>query len=349
VLFILTAASAVVPSLLLIWYFWAGDVQPEPGRVLWATFGLGVLSVIPVLMVELPVARLLAPIHDPYLHGVLDAFFGAAAPEEGFKLLVLLAYCDRHPEFDEPMDGIVYGAVASLGFATLENVLYVSGGGIGLAALRAVTAVPLHAFGGAILGYYVGQAKFTPKHRFRLILTGYLLAFALHGLYDFPLLTLADFKRLGLGEAPPVAHLLLLITLGALAFEWTFAVSRTRRLRVDQLHVLAVRALQYGVAPPPGVLTAAPPTTGSLVRGWVMLLSGGALACLGGLVVLVLAGAALFDRSQVPGGVLQMALGGVIIGVLPLLLGLFMFARGLRRMRVQGPISPYVTVRPQGG
>ncbi len=337
-LFLLTAVSAIVPSLLLIWYFWAGDVQPEPGRVLWATFGLGVLSVIPVLMVELPVARLLAHVHDPYLRGALDAFFGASAPEEGFKLLVLLAYCDRHPEFDEPMDGIVYGAVASLGFATLENILYVGQGGMGLAAMRALTAVPSHAFGGAILGYYVGQAKFTPRHRRRLILTGYLLAFTLHGLYDFPLMTVANFERLGLGKP----SLLLLITLGALAFEWAFAVSRTRRLRVDQLHVLAVRAIQHGVAPPPGVLTAAPPTRSAKVIGWLMLLGGGALACAGGLVVLVLVAAVLFEPAEVPDGKAKMALGGAIIGVLPLAVGLLVFARGTRRMRVQGPISPYV-------
>ena len=44
-----------------------------------------------------------------------------------------------------------------------------------------------------------------------------------------------------------------------------------------------------------------------------------------------------------------MVIGGVAIGVLPLIVGLGMFARGIRRMRVQGPISPYVTVRPQGG
>ncbi len=201
-LVILTAASALVPSLLLVWYFWAGDVQPEPGRVLWATFALGVLSVLPVIVVELLVARLFVHTGDPYQLGALEAFFGASAPEEAFKLLVLLAYCERHPEFDEPMDGIVYGAVASLGFATLENVLYVGTGGLATAIPRALTAVPLHAFGGAILGYYVGQAKFTPRHRYRLIFGGYLIAFVLHGLYDFPLMVLKSFKDLKLGEPP---------------------------------------------------------------------------------------------------------------------------------------------------
>jgi RsiW-degrading membrane proteinase PrsW (M82 family) len=58
------------------------------------------------------------------------------------------------------MDGVVYGAVASLGFATLENILYVTPNGFAVAAARAFTAVPGHALLGVIMGYYVGRAKF---------------------------------------------------------------------------------------------------------------------------------------------------------------------------------------------
>ena len=57
-------------------------------------------------------------------------------------------------EFDELMDGIVYGAVASLGFATLENIMYCIDGGLSVVAIRALTAVPAHASFGAIMGYY---------------------------------------------------------------------------------------------------------------------------------------------------------------------------------------------------
>ena len=119
---LVTAASAVIPSILLIWYFWARDLQPEPGRVLAATFGLGVGAIIPALMVELALAPLIKHLGDPYLRGAVEGFLGAAAPEELFKLVVLLAFCVRHPAFDEPTpDSIVYGAVASLGFATLRE------------------------------------------------------------------------------------------------------------------------------------------------------------------------------------------------------------------------------------
>jgi hypothetical protein len=134
---------------------------------------------------------------------------------------------------------------------------------------------------------------------------------------------------------------LLLFTLGSLIASWIFVVRRVRRLHADQLHVQAVRALQAGVAPPPGVLTSAAPTTGSKAVGWVMIALGAVLSSLGGLVVIVLALATVFapTERQEAGA---LVLGGVIVGVLPLALGLWLFASGVRRQRIQAPLSPYV-------
>ena len=155
--------AAVIPSLLLLSYFYHKDLNPEPRRVLVMTFCLGIFIVVPVLLVALPLMLALqGQVTDPVLVGLVEGFLGAAIPEELFKFLVLVGYCSRHKEFDEPMDGVVYGVVASLGFATMENVLYVFEGGLTVAVARAFTAVPGHAFLGAILGYYVGQAKFRP-------------------------------------------------------------------------------------------------------------------------------------------------------------------------------------------
>lgn len=339
-LFLITAVSAIVPSLLLVWYFWARDVNPEPGRVLWATFGLGVLSILPVLMVELPVAKVIQLVGDPLARGTLDAFFGAAAPEEAFKLLVLLWYCERNPAFDEPMDGIVYGALASLGFATLENILYVGNGGLGVAVLRALTAVPGHAFYGAILGYYVGQAHFFPARRWRLVATGFVFAVAMHGIYDAPLMINDQFKKQG--SSPAGVQALLLLTLGALVVSGVFVVRQVRRLHVDQLHVQAVRALQAGAAPPPGVLTSRAPSTAGKVAGGVLIAVGALLATVGGLVVLVLVlGAIISPRDLAREGAALVG-GGAILGGLPLAVGVALFASGLKRRRVQAPLSPYV-------
>ena len=216
---IFTALSAVVPSALLLWYFRSRDVHPEPGATLFKTFLLGVFVVLPVVMVAMPVAGAIdSTARNPYLQGALEAFLTAAFPEELFKLLVVVAYCAPHKDFDEPMDGIVYGAVASLGFATLENVLYVSDGGIGLAVVRALTAVPGHAMTGAIMGYFVGQAKFSASGRGARVATGYFVAVLLHGLYDFPLITTKVFYDRG-EDVFGAAGALVLLALATLVFE----------------------------------------------------------------------------------------------------------------------------------
>ena len=337
-LLVVTAVSALVPSLLLIWYFWARDVQREPGRVLWACFGLGVLSIIPVLLVAVPLGRLIEQVNEPFTRGALEAFFTAAVPEEAGKLAVLLLYADRHKEFDEPMDGIVYGAAASIGFATFENVLYVSSGGLGVAILRALTAVPGHAFLGAILGYYVGQAKFFPARRGRMILTGYAAAVVLHGLYDFPLLAQS---HLTAAKSDLSAGPLLLVTLGALVFEWVWVVRLVGRLRVDQLHVVAVRAVMAGVAPPPGVLTAAPATVGSKIGAFLALIAGALLVTAGGLILLVFTFATLASGS-VREDLSSSVLAAVMFGVFPMALGVGLFAIGIKRLGPAAPLSPYV-------
>jgi hypothetical protein len=63
-------------------------------------------------------------------------------------------------EFDEPLDGVIYGVAVSLGFATLENLLYLDRMGLAIAWQRAVFAVPAHALFGGAMGYYAGRAKF---------------------------------------------------------------------------------------------------------------------------------------------------------------------------------------------
>lgn len=232
------AVSAVVPSLLLVWYFHKRDVYPEPPRVLWATFGLGVLTVFPVVLIELGIQVAVDQVPTPVLRGALDAFLVAAFTEETFKLLVLLGYVWRHREFNEPMDGIVYGVVASLGFATFENVIYVFQSGIGVAVMRALTAVPSHATEGAILGYFVGQAKFGRSGAALKILVGYIAVIVIHGLYDFPLLSWSAATEIAKANGVEASESILLllpctvITLfAAVVWAWWLA----RRMRREQL------------------------------------------------------------------------------------------------------------------
>jgi len=331
----LLSVSAVVPSALLVWYFHARDVYPEPPRVLWTTFGLGVASVVPVLAVGFPLQEASAFIADPIFRSLLSALFVAAIPEESAKLAILIGYNVRHKSFDEPMDGIVYGVVASLGFATLENVLFVFEGGLGVAASRAFSAVPLHAFVGAIMGYYVGQAYFTTGRRSRLILKGYGIAVALHTLYDFPLMAMAEVEQMG------SAALLALLTLIVLVICWRWAVRLVRRLRSDQLNATVVEGNDARMS--------AKPRKASFARRRVvpLLLSilGGLIASFGGMITFGLTLAFLINAVQKEHTV-DVAIGGVIIGLIPLGGGFLLFRQGIRGMNAGVPAPVAVAERP---
>ncbi len=236
---IFAGVSAIVPSILLLLYFRARDVNREPTGVLLKVFGLGVLTVIPVLLVVWPLVSVEKGLADPFAIGAFSAFATAAIPEEFFKFTVVWFYASRHREFDEPMDGVVYGATASLGFATLENILYVGSRGLSVAILRAFTAVPGHAFAGAIMGYYVGRARFSPRgQRGNLLFAALAVPTLLHGLYDFPLLTLKTYQSASTEPEGGLVAALVLGTLATLVFEWIYAVRLTRRMRGEQVELV---------------------------------------------------------------------------------------------------------------
>ena len=113
------------------------------------------------------------------------AFVAVGFSEEGSKYLMLRAYAYRRKAFDEPLDGIIYGVMVSMGFATLENILYVTRHGFQTAILRAFLSVPAHACFGVIMGYYVGMAKFSKTRARYYKRLGLLLAVLFHGAFDF--------------------------------------------------------------------------------------------------------------------------------------------------------------------
>lgn len=327
----LLAVSAVVPSALLVWYFHARDVYPEPPRVLWTTFGLGVLTVIPILLIGYPLQHVVGLVPNPVASSLLGALFVAALPEEFVKLVVLVGYNMRNRAFDEPMDGIVYGVVASLGFATLENILFVFTGGLSVAVSRAFTAIPLHACVGAIMGYYVGQAWRFPRERLGYIARGYGFAVLIHMLYDFPLMAMAEVEEVG------TVFVLGVSTMVVLSAGWFWALRLVRRLHAEQLaHPPAPVAA--GDAAAVVAVDAAPlPVESDAARirrriaGISVCIVGGSVASFGGMVTLglVLAFAIKVVR---PEHVMDVAIGGMVSGLLPLAAGVFVFRKGVRHL-----------------
>ncbi len=236
-----TVLCAVLPSLLLLWYFYKKDLNPEPAKGLWITFVLGVLITVPAGFVG-SLADELRPFRaGPIFSGLFSAFLAAAVPEEILKYRVITRYSAKLKAFNEPMDGVVYGAAASLGFAALENFLYVAQGGWAVAIGRALTAVPSHACLGAIMGYYVGQARFNPQSA-RPAEHGLLSAIILHGLYDFPLLAIHHARQqAGKTDTAGVFFLpegwLLLLFIAVLVFEFVWTARLVRRLRREQMQL----------------------------------------------------------------------------------------------------------------
>jgi RsiW-degrading membrane proteinase PrsW (M82 family) len=177
---LLLLALAVAPAAVLLKYVLIRDkYKHEPLRLVAKTFFLGSISTLAAVVLEL-VFNLQIPF--------VRQFVSVALIEEGVKFCVVWFAAYRSAHFNDVMDGVVYGVAASLGFATVENILYVFIGGAGTAILRAFLSVPSHAAYGGIMGYYMGLAKSsrqqTPNREARFMAAGLLMAVALHGAYD---------------------------------------------------------------------------------------------------------------------------------------------------------------------
>ena len=179
----LTFIFTVAPPILIAYYIYQKDLyDKEPGKVIVKCFLYGVLIAIPVAILELFVIYTEIFAQNIFLFSLL----GVALIEEGGKFFVLMKYPFKLKDFNEPYDGILYSAVIGLGFATIENILYVyNSGGIDLAIGRMISAIPAHAAFGILMGYFVGLAKFDLNNGNRLAITGLIIATLTHCLYNY--------------------------------------------------------------------------------------------------------------------------------------------------------------------
>lgn len=182
--------SAILPILVLCFYIYKKDVNKEPKTLLIKIFVLGFFSAIPVLLCEIFLGYFITGHDSKYFIIIfLNTFISVALVEEGFKWLItrLVGYSNK--EFDEIYDIIVYSVFASLGFACIENILYVLKNGMGNAILRAFVSIPGHMCFGVVMGYFFAQAKIGKingnKSVFRRnIIFSLLVPVTMHTLYD---------------------------------------------------------------------------------------------------------------------------------------------------------------------
>jgi RsiW-degrading membrane proteinase PrsW (M82 family) len=186
----LLLALALAPAFAIMIYIYIKDkYEREPVLLLLKNFGLGATASIVITVIFGAIGKWFFPITDPLsiVQQFVKAFVVVALVEEFSKYVIVRYYAQRNKEFDEPFDGIVYAVMVSMGFAALENVMYVFQFGMTNGIVRAFTAVPAHATFGILMGYFMGKAKFakTKKDKIRLNLTGLIAAALFHGAYDF--------------------------------------------------------------------------------------------------------------------------------------------------------------------
>jgi protease PrsW len=188
---------SLAPVLIIATYIYYRDkYEKEPVWLLLLTLGLGCLIPFPAIFVEnfLTGIKPIPPVNwDNHFNAFYKAFVVAGFTEEFFKFLVLYLLIWKNRNFNEKFDGIVYAVFVSLGFAAVENVMYVYNLGVSTGYVRAIISVPGHALFGITMGFYFGLAKFYTSQKKVLLVKAFFFPVILHGIFDF-ILMLGDYK-----------------------------------------------------------------------------------------------------------------------------------------------------------
>ena len=193
----LTLLFTIVPPILILLFFVLTDKFKEPKITIITVFFLGFL-------ICLPAGILNQLSHDFFFNGsdysenLTGSFLGPAWAEELLKFSILYLIILKRDEFNEPMDGLVYGVVVSLGFATYENYTYVYEWASTVAKEenydflkfsyhvakgRSYSAIPMHGLNGAVMGYYFGLYAFSGNKKYLVL--SLILPYLFHGFYNF--------------------------------------------------------------------------------------------------------------------------------------------------------------------
>ena len=231
-MFILLVA-AILPVLILLYAIYKADkINKEPLGKLIVVFICGALTVVPASLLEMLLSDFTP--NGALLGGLYTGFCVAGFSEELFKLLALFLLVWRSRHFDEYFDGIVYAVYVSMGFACVENVMYVFSGesysvSMATAATRAILSVPGHFLFAVMMGYYLALAKFATNRRGRYLLYAFLVPVFFHGTFDALLMVPEGMEEGGLKWLVTSAFFIVFILFDIKM--WKRGVRRIRHLQ----------------------------------------------------------------------------------------------------------------------
>ena len=200
--------SSIVPALIIMFIVNRHDHEhdKEPWGLLMKCFFGGVLSTLLSLVFSAPLS--LISFNGNIVSSFYEAFFTASIPEELAKWIMLHLIVRKSTHFNQYYDGIIYAVFVSMGFALLENIIYVMEGGIDTAIIRAVFAVPGHMLDAVLMGYFYSLAKFeSGNQRNRHVVLSLFAPIIAHGVYDFILIYVSGISKLH----PGLAGLLIIV------------------------------------------------------------------------------------------------------------------------------------------
>lgn len=189
----------ILPSVIWLSFFLKEDAHPESNRMIMKVFLCGLAAAIIAVILEAgfkySLSNSIFVSRYSIVVIILNFFIGVALIEEVAKYVIVRKIAIVDPEFDEPLDAMLYMVIVGLGFAAIENIFLLVGQAqpivntLILAVLRFVGATFLHALCSGIVGFFLALSFFYTQKRSFLIIAGLMLATILHGVYNFSIMT----------------------------------------------------------------------------------------------------------------------------------------------------------------
>lgn len=231
--------ASITPVMIFLYLIFRIDKNKEPISLLTKCLFGGFLSVILTLIIDVPMTYIGSSFSTPFSKSFFEAFFVAGFPEELSKFIILYWLVWKSEFFDEHYDSIVYAVFVGLGFALVENILYVFNGGLSTAFLRAILSVPGHGFFAVIMGYFLSIAKLSHQgEQKKYLLLSILVPVLFHGTYDFILMYASNLGESNFG----ITILLLIIFTVFVIYLWRYGLKKIK-ITVAKIHAIEEEAV----------------------------------------------------------------------------------------------------------